>query len=245
MKHWVRRTFTLSALVVMTTIGFAATAQPLPVPPQPPAAELTVPIEVNSPEAGAEVSAQHKFMWQSELQPDKYMLKFKRPNGTILKYTVPAESCTIAGICSVKLEETGILNKVKDGAVIKWRVIAVQGGIKTRTSAMPLTVNTVDKPTLLNTIGGDMHGVDKDLTWTASYANSRYVLIIRNATTGELVLKRPVLSEHCTPSVCSFNPILSLDHYTAYSWFVKAKGYNGDKVKSATEFFVTGAWAMK
>ena len=242
MKHWIRRTFTLFALVVSVAISYAAPDAPLPVPPKPPVVIAEVPIKVVLPEAGAVMSYPYKFVWESELQPDKYVLKFKRADGTITKYTVPMEQCTPEGICSVKAADTGVLDTAKDGGVIMWRVIATHGDEKTKTDAATFIANTVDTPELVHPANTTQLEVDEELSWEHSSANETYTLIVRDME-GALIIKRPVPTTACELGVCTYDPIPVLAQQTAYTWLVKAKGFNGDKAKSLKQNFTTGSWA--
>ena len=243
MKHWIRRTFTLSALIATMAVSFAASAQPLPLP-QPPAAGLTSVIEVILPESGAEATYYSSFVWGSELPQDSYVLRFKFADGTTAKYSVPMEACAPDGTCAVELADTGVLNTVSDNDVITWRVIAKHGDEKTKSAKATFIANTVSTPELINAVGGVQLSADEELSWTANAANERYILIIREAETGALALKRNIAAEFCELGVCVYDPIPGLAQQTDYIWFVKAKGYTGDKAKSAKQTFTTGSWAV-
>jgi hypothetical protein len=245
MKHWIRRTFTLSALIATTAVSFAAPAQPLPVPPEAVGARAISVIQLILPESGTEMSYPNKLVWETELEPDKYVLKFKMADGATAKYNVPMEQCTLEGICSVKLGDTGVLDNAKDGDIIKWRVIATNDGEKYKSYALTFIANTVDAPELINPANGAQLDVDEDLTWDNSPANAKYTLIVRDME-GALIIKRTILSTSCA-AVCSYDPFAGhvLAQQTPYQWLVKARGFNGDKVKSGKQSFTTGSWASE
>jgi hypothetical protein len=248
MKYWIRRTFTLFALIAATAIAitgvsFAAPAAPLPVPLQPLGIGLTSPILLISPSAGAEVSYNSKFAWESELQPDKYVLKFKLADGTITKYTVPMELCTLGGTCTVKVDATGVLDVVKDGEPIKWRVIATNGDEKIKSPALTFIANTVSMPELLQPLNGGQLTPPGELVWDADIANAKYILIVRDME-GALIIKRVIPYTACG-EVCTYNPFTGvLEMQTQYVWFVKARGFNGDKAKSGKLSFTTTTWPV-
>lgn len=244
MKHWIRRTFTLSALIVTTAIGYTATAQPLP-PPKPPAAALAIPIVLLDPWDGENADRGDMLIWQMEPEPDKFVIKFKLANGQKTKYVVPMDQCAPTGTCSVKLADTGILDNARDGDPIKWRVIAVHGGEKVKSENRTFIANTVSVPNLINAINGDQLQHDEELVWYNAQSNAEYTLIVRDMANGENVIKRTLSADVCN-EVCTYNPFSTdmLRQQTSYIWFVKAKGYTGEKAKSAKQTFTTSGWAV-
>lgn len=244
MKYWIRRTFTLSALIATTAIGYTAMAQPLP-PPKPPAAALAISIELVAPSANEDSDREDVFVWQMEPQPDNFVIKFKLANGKKAKYVVPMGQCDPTGTCSVTLADTGILDKAKDGDPIKWRVISTLGGEKVTSANRTFVANTVSAPKLINAINGDQLELDEELIWYNADANAKYTLIVRDTATGETVIKRMLPATFCG-EVCEYNPFSGgvLKMFTAYTWLVKAKGFNGEKAKSGKAQFVTGGWAV-
>jgi hypothetical protein len=138
-----------------------------------------------------------------------------------------------------------VLDTAKDGDAIKWRVVAKHGDETTKSAAMTFIANTVDAPELINPANGGQLDVDEDLSWTNSPANAKYTLIVRDGETGETVIKRNIPAGSCA-AVCIYDPFVGyiLAQQTEYLWFVKARGFNGDKAKSAKQSFTTGSWAV-
>src|SRR5690606_11206046 len=122
-------------------------------------------IKIHLPEKRTDATRKHQFVWQSELQPDKYVLKFKLASGETARYIVPLFHCAADGICSVTLADTGILDKARDGDAIKWHVIAKLDGKKVKSAVRTFIANTVSAPILLQPLNGAQITPPKELEW--------------------------------------------------------------------------------
>lgn len=237
MINRLRTTLSLCTLLVVLMAPAIAQAQPKPLPPAPeaPLPQLSVVVEILSPGTGKYVTQNTTLVWTNEVTPKNYKIKLTADStGKTVKFKVPLSHCVSNGNCAIALYETTLLKSLKDGEGFTWQVIGKTNAGKIKSPMQHQAADTVTVPTVLSP-DNDMFVLPNPiLSWNNSPANSKYVLVIRNATTNKLVAKvKRNASEcegYCKVSTATFN----LKVGKSYTWFVKAKGPNGDVAKSVT-----------
>jgi hypothetical protein len=221
----IRRILTISALAVAALASTIAQAIPQPV-------------FLISPGDGETVAYDDAFTW-SHGGADKYTLKFTIvETGQNLKYKINGASCGIDE-CGVTLYKTPLFNAVKDGQFVKWRVIAKYGTQKVKSVVRTLTADMVNAP-VTTPVNGAVIGNGDALSWTNHPVNQSYTVIVRHVASGDVVIKETMLAGECI-WLCSINPhaLAELQSGAQFKWFVRAKGFNGNKAKSAKQTFTT------
>lgn len=219
----IRRILAVSALAVAALASTVAQA-------------VQQPVFLTAPEADATVLYNQIFSW-THGGADKYKLKFRIvETGQKLKYTMMGASCGI-NECGVPLYKTPLFNAVKDGQVVVWRVVAKYGTTKVKSVARTVTAEMVTAPTITPDNGAVIATGDK-LGWLNFPANQSYKVVVKRASTGEVMFKESVLAGECT-WVCAVDPreLADLKPGVEYKWHVKAKGFNGNKAKSVKNTF--------
>lgn len=220
----IRRILSISLL----TIGALASMAVHAVPP--------LPVFLVSPAEGQTVRYNDTFTWTPN-GASKYIVKFKIvQTGQNLSYTFKGTSCGIDE-CAVTLHNTPLFNAVKDGQTVKWRVIAKSGTQKVKSVLRTVTVDTVNAP-VTSPVNGSIIGNGDQLTWTNHPANKSYTLIVKHVASGTTVINETMLAGECV-LLCTVEPheAANLQAGQEYKWFVKAKGFNGNKAKSAKKTF--------
>jgi hypothetical protein len=248
MKNYpIRRIALLAALMAGALTGMTAQADPLPAPAEPKGGgghEGPPPVVLLMPAADANVTYDTLFAWKNPETPNKYILRLLIvATGETVKFNVPLDACADGGACGVAAGATPLFDHVKDGAVIQWRVIAKYDDGTSKSAKRLLRADTVNAPETLFPADDAMLLPVHNLTWNHSDANESYVVTIIDVETGELTAKFTVLHGDCG-ATCAISPqITAQNQQQEYRWFVKAKGFNGNKAKSAKQMFTTPALA--
>lgn len=221
----IRRILTLCALAVAALASTIAQAIPQPV-------------FLISPGDGETVAYDDAFTW-SHGGADKYILKFTIvETGQNLKHKISGASCGLDE-CSVTLYKTALFNAVKDGQFVKWRVIAKYGTQKVKSVVRTVAADMVNAP-VTTPVNGAIVGNGDALSWTNHPVNQSYTVIVKHVASGEVVIKETMLAGECI-WLCAIEPhaLAELQSGAQYKWFVRAKGFNGNKAKSTKHTFST------
>lgn len=235
----IHRAITLLVLILVASLGIAH-AEPLPAPAAPKDGPVVIipPVNLLSPPAGVTVTAVSGLTWSNAVLPQKYIIKFVIvETGQTLRFNVPLASCG-AGFCVLPISSTPLFDHVSDGDMFTWRVIAKHAFGSTKSAANMNIADTVSTPDSLLPVHGSTLQPVHDLTWDHDLANASYRLIVTHIATGERVIKHKMLAAACA-ATCSadvFEMTAFVENH-GYQWFVKAKGFNGDKAKSAKQTF--------
>ena len=242
MNKCIRRFFTLFALASALTVGLVAHADPLPAP-RPSAggggAVTVVPqISKIAPADGATATYANKLVWSNEVTPEKYILKFLLGSGEVVKFNVSLAYCVEDGNCTISIGETPLFDYLADGETVLWRVVGKFINGNSKTNQWTFHADTVNAPVTLTPGHGETVYSGEDLIWNHSFTNASYTLIVTHIGSGERVVKHKVFAVSCaaTCSADAFGLYSYIENH-GYQWFVKAKGYNGDKAKSAKQTF--------
>jgi hypothetical protein len=237
MKTSIRRILTLSALTAAMMLGLVANAQPLPAPQK---LEVIVPpVSLLSPPNGVQSTYNTVFTWSDAGTPDTYKLKIKNiSTGQKLTSSVDPATCNEAGFCTRSGDAIDLFEHVEDGDVIQWWVVAKYEDGKVKSSKRTLVMNTVSAPTTMQPDHTENLYPENSLRWNDAFENMQYTLVVKYVDGGAVAHKSTVLSASCG-DMCEVNPFegQQFPSYELFTWVVKAKGYNGDKAKSAQQTF--------
>lgn len=237
----IRRAIALLTLTAALTMSLGAYADPLPVPHAPKDGPIVIipPVNLLSPPAGVVLNQTAVLTWSNVVLPQKYVIKFViAETGQTLRFNVPLESCGGAGFCTLPISETPLFDMLSDGDSFTWRVIAKHAFGSTKSAANMNIADTVSAPDSLLPIHGASLNPAANLTWDNDAANASYTLVVKHIASGERVIKHKLRADVCA-AACSVDVFEMTDFVEGhgYQWFVKAKGYNGDKAKSAKQTF--------
>jgi hypothetical protein len=190
-------------------------------------------------------------MWE-DIGVESYKITF-RVIATGQKITWKPQFTCLAQ-CMSSGYPAALFDAVHDGDLVKWWVTAKAGDTVFKSAKVTTVVNEIDP--VLFAAPADNMVVPRDnilfMLWLMVGNAVEYKLVVKNADTGALVLKRTLTSsDHCSSAeyMCGFifggaNPTpASLFNYgTAYKWFVVSKGVSGEKAKSPIFYFSTSAY---
>lgn len=242
MNKCIRRFFTLFALTAALAVSLVAHADPLPAPRPSAGGGGAVPVVPQitkiAPAAGLTATYATKLVWSNEVTPQKYILKFLFNGGEVFKFNVPLAYCVEDGNCTIAIGETPLFDLLADGDDVQWRVIGNFGSDKSKSTKWVFYADTVNAPASLTPGHGSNLYSGEDLIWNHSFTNASYTLIVTHIGSGERVVKHKVFAVSCaaTCSADAFGLYSYIENH-GYRWFVKARGYNGDVAKSATQNF--------
>lgn len=240
----IRRTVTPFILLAILAIGFGAQAEPLPVPQSPGQGVMIIPVvSLLSPPDGVTVDYGNVFTWTRVLPADSYVIKMKVvETGATVKHISVPDDCVPAGFCSEAMVNTPIFDYVDDGDTVEWKVIAKIGSTKVKSQTWMIEVDTVNAPTTLLPAADALLLPAQSLSWNNDHdVNAQYTVVVKHADTGEVEFKLKLNANLCGGVPCSvssgvYGPLPLGQEFT---WFVKVKGFNGDKAKSVTQTFTT------
>ncbi|MBK9124140.1 MAG: hypothetical protein IPM16_13630 [Chloroflexi bacterium] len=243
-RRRIRRTLVPLMLLAMMAVGIAQ-ADPLPVPEAPGLGVIILPVvNLLSPPDGVTVDYSNVFTWSRVQTADSYVIKMKVvETGAKAKQVVSTDNCFEAGFCIKAMEDTPIFDHVDDGDTVEWKVIAKIDDIKVKSQTWTVVVDTVAAPTTLLPAHGALLLPVHSLSWNNDDdVNAQYKVVVKDADSGDTVFKLKRFSNQCE-GPCSVNSGVygPLPLAETFTWFVKAKGYNGDKAKSATQTLYTPA----
>jgi hypothetical protein len=233
----IRRVLATTVLTATLFAGVTANADPLPVPQK---FEVIVPpVSLLSPPNGVESTYNTVFTWSDTGTPNTYKLKIKNTNtGQKLTSSVDPATCNEAGFCTRSGDAIDLFEHVEDGDVIQWWVVAKYKDGKVKSSKRTLIMNTVSAPTTMQPGHTDNLYSENPLRWNDTFENMQYTLVVKYVDGGAVAHKSTMHSNACE-DMCEVNPFEGqpFPDYELFTWFVKAKGYNGDKAKSAQQTF--------
>lgn len=238
----IRRVLMVTALSAVALTGAAVSADPLPVPDAP---KLTVGVpaqDLLSPPDGVTVTYNTVFTWSNVGTPASFKLKIKILN-TGQKFNVKATqaNCHPGDFCTMAASAVpGLFNALENGYQIKWRVVAKYGALKSKSAPRTVTFETVGKPMNLQPANGSTLFPASTLSWNHNSANKSYVVIVKDANTGERLIKQKLSANACVEA-CEVMPNFEGGFPSAASliWRVRAIGQNGDVAKSAKQTLST------
>jgi hypothetical protein len=247
----------LLKLVIFTVFAaaFSVTALAQDVLPVPEygaeAAPKAYAIATYGPAQNGEISIMSPLMWE-DIGVDSYKIKFKIvATGQVISWS-PQFMCTPQ--CMNYEYPTVLFNAVRDGEQVKWWVTAKVGETVYKSAKKTAFVNEVDAPVSLSPSGNNVIARDNidRLMWNMSDLTIDYKLVVKNAETGQVVLKRTLNSNDVcdsTDDLCAFvfggaNPAIAsvFNHGTPYKWFIVSTGVSGEKAKSPVARFITAAY---
>jgi hypothetical protein len=207
-------------------------------------------IATYGPAQNGEISIMNPLMWE-DIGVDSYKIKFKIVStGQVISWS-PQFMCTPQ--CMNYEYPTVLFNAVRDGEQVKWWVTAKSGDTVFKSAKMTAFVNEVDAALSLSPSGNNVIAHDNidRLMWNMSDLTIDYKLVVKNAGTGQVVLKLTLNSNDVcdsTDDLCAFsfggaNPSVDsvFDYGTDYKWFVVSTGASGEKAKSPVARFSTAA----
>jgi hypothetical protein len=238
-------------IVFAAAFSITALAQDvLPVPEYSAEATVIGNIATYGPANNGEISVMSPLMWEN-IGAITYNIKFKIiSTGQVITWK-PQFMC--APQCMNYEYPMPLFNAVRDGEKVKWWVTATVDGAPYKSVKMTAFVNEVDAPFSLSPSGNNIIARDNidRLMWNMSDLTVDYKLVVKNANTGSVVLKRTLNSNDVcdsTDDLCAFvfggaNPAVDsiFNHNTPYKWFVVATGVSGEKAKSPVARFSTAA----
>lgn len=240
----IRRICAMAALSAVALTGAAASADPLPVPDVP-GVEVKNPIAIipvttlASPADGGTLDQMHHLSWQN-VNADGYVVKMRviETGQRITRQITPAACNSI--YCIYMPSKTDFYPLVKDGQTVKWKVTAkfVQDGYTSRSTSNPrtFTVDEINAPVLFSPADGE--AILGGLTWDIDTQTTEFqVLFVKNMQTGEVVKYKRDTNGGCS-FPCSIYPE-GLEEGTEYKWWVKAKGFTGERMVSEKRMFFT------
>jgi hypothetical protein len=246
----------LLKLVIFTVFAaaFSVTALAQEVLPVPEYSAESAPrfnsIATYGPASNGEISAMSPLMWE-DIGVDSYKITFKIiATGQIITWK-PQFMCTPH--CMNYEYPTVLFNAVRDGEKVKWWVSAKAGETVFKSAKKTAFVNEIDAVSIM--LPQQDAIIPRDnliyMMWNMLDTAVEYKLVVKNAKTGAVVLKRNLSSNDICSSdqdLCAFvfggaNPSIAsvFNHGTPYKWFVVSEGVSGEKAKSPVVQFRTAA----
>ena len=241
-------------LVILTvfTAAFSVTALAQDVLPVPEYRADASPkfgtIATYGPSENGQFSITSPLTWE-DIGVDSYKITFKII-ATGQKITWKPQFACMAQ-CISSGYPMALFDAVHDGDAVKWWVTAKAGDMVFKSAKLTAIVNEID-PVMLAGPAEDMV-VPRDnflfMLWYLVGNAVEYKMVVKNADTGAVVLKRTLKSsDHCSTEelMCGFifggaNPTAAslFDYGTSYKWFIVTTGVSGEKAKSQIFYFST------
>lgn len=191
-------------------------------------------------------------MWE-DIGVESYKITF-RVISTGQKITWKPQFTCMAH-CTSSGYPVALFDAVHDGDLVKWWVTAKAGDTVFKSVKVTTVVNEID-PVMIAGPAENMV-VPRDnflfMLWFMVGNAVEYKMVVRNADTGALVLKRTLTSSNdCSTEqlMCGLifggaNPTAAslFDYGTDYKWFIVTTGVSGEKAKSQVFYFSTADYA--
>jgi hypothetical protein len=230
-------------LLLLTAATFAQEVLPLPVI-NTESAPRGLSITLNSPVNFGAINPLNAMSW-AHIGAPGYTVKFKiLQTGQTLSWK-PQVTC--AAVCTTTNQPVDLFNLAKDGNDVDWTVVGTVNGVKHTSETRRAILNEVQGVTgLTPSHFSEVYRNDVTvLKWSHDDINKKYVVTLKNADTGAIVIKQTVLSAtQCWDAspydLCalSINPFM-LAKNTSYIWTLKITGFTGEKTTSGGFVFTT------
>jgi hypothetical protein len=223
--------FTFAALLfILTFIPFSTSfAQDLP----------DTPVLTNPADGSIQTTNTPLLEW-TDAAADSYKVVIKNDLGVkVFKFSVEsADVCDDFGSCSYSLVNDDL--SFSENGDYSWKVVAKNTAGKAKSEAAAFTIDFPGAPVLISPSDGATVAGNTLFQWEERPAAIRYVLSVKDSTTGEKV-KRTFDYPSCPSGICFYQFSIPLEP-GSYTWSVSAEQPPiPNKSKSEKRAFTVGA----